>query len=646
MKFLNFIIMLLLGSTLVIIPNTETVIASETIYIKADGSVEGTDKIQRDGNVYTFTGDIFDSIVVEKDDIILDGMGYTLQGDGRGEGISLDGRTNITIKNVQVRDFEPCIYLNNSSNNEISSNILTSTLDLGPPWIIQLRNLSNNNRISGNIIEQETNWIHDHAVDIRKSLYNVIAGNNITSNMHCIGIDNFANHTIITGNTIISTNDWGGVNFWGYNTTFSNNILIGCSLHIYRSSKNTVVDNLVKGKPLIYLDGVTDRVIDDGEAGQVILANCRNVKLENFDLSDIATGGIQLLWTNNSEIFNYRGSIYLENSFNNRIVGSNCVEITFYTSSNNTITGNTITNGEGLDYSSGITFHSSNYNSITENNITQNRYSGIELWKCYYNNIFHNNLAYNAEGINFQQSANNTIYGNNIAYNHNAGIFVQASGGNSIFGNNFVDNNSPVMGWDSSNVLDDGSIGNYWSNYNGTDLNHDGIGDSPYSISISSHFPPGDITDYDNYPTVAPIFSFDAGTWEWTQYFVDCISNSTVSDFHFNPLEGAFIRFTVTGENGTAGFCRVTVPKGMLYSETGWSVMVDVQPVTHNIWEDAENTYIYFTYDHSSKTVEIAGTSVIPEFPSWTSILIILFAVLAVAVVYKRKLQHQGSRKQ
>jgi len=634
----TFALVLVLSFVLVSLPEIVIVKAESTIFIRADGSVEGTDKIQRDGNVYTFTGDIFDSIVVEKDDIILDGMEYTLQGEGIGEGISLDGRTNVTIKNVHVIDFVPCIYLNNSSNNEISNNTLTSTVEFGPPWVIQLRNLSNNNRVSGNIIEQETDWLYDNVVDIRKSLYNVIVGNNITSNMRCIGLDNYANHTIISGNTITSTSKSGEVAFWGYNTTFSNNILVGCSLHIYRSSQNTVEDNLVDGKPFIYLDGVTDQVIDDGEAGQIILANCRNVKVENFDLSSIVTGGIQLLWTNSSEVSNYTGSIYLENSLYNRIVRSNCVEIEFYTSSNNTVTENTVTNSEGFDYSSGITLHSSDYNSITENNITQNRYSGIELWKCDYNNIFHNNLTYNAEGINFQQCANNTIYGNNIAYNHNAGIFVEASGGNSIFGNNFVDNNRPVMGWDSSNVLDDGSVGNYWSNYNGTDLNHDGIGDSPYSVFINSHFTVDGITDYDNYPLIAPIFSFDAGIWESAQYFVDCISNSTVSDFYFNPLEGAFIRFTVTGENDTTCFCRVTVPKGLLTSENGWNVVVNDEPVTPTINEDSSNTYIYFTYNHSTKTVEIIGTDAIPEFPSWTPLLIMLIAVIAVAIIYRRSL--------
>jgi hypothetical protein len=41
------------------------------------------------------------------------------------------------------------------------------------------------------------------------------------------------------------------------------------------------------------------------------------------------------------------------------------------------------------------------------------------------------------------------------------------------------------------NKWDNGSIGNYWSNYNGTDANNDGIGESPYMM---------DVNNKDNYP--------------------------------------------------------------------------------------------------------------------------------------------------
>jgi len=515
---LRFVLLLILCSVLVSLPEINIVRASETIYIRADGSVEGTDKIQRNGNVYSFTGDISDSIVIEKDDIVLDGKEYALRGEGGGaKGISLDGRNNVTIKNLQVRDFDTCIFLDNSSNNEISGNTLVSTLGWGTTWIIQLKSFSNNNLISGNTIRLESEW-EDHAIDIRKSSYNTIVGNNITSNMYCIGLDNYTNHTTITGNTLTSTNNWGWVNVWGkYNITFTNNILIRCSLNLYRSSHNTIEDNLVNNKPLVYLEDVSDQTVDYG--GQVILVNCNNMRVENLDLSDITKGGVQLLYTNNTEISNYIGSLFFETSCHNRIIGSNCVELSFYRSSYNIITGNTITNSRGH----GFMLESSNNNNIYANNITANRYSGIKLYNalqgshysCFNNSIHGNNISKNAEGIilKYCVKTTNIIYENNITNNHNAGVFVDGSYGNILYSNNFVDNNRHVMGWDSTNVWDNGSEGNYWDDYNGMDTNHDGIGDSPYSIHINSHFPPGDIIDYDNYPLMTEFIIPEFPSW-------------------------------------------------------------------------------------------------------------------------------------
>ena len=51
-----------------------------TVYIQADGSVQGTDNITRNGDVYIFNGDAIGSLFVAKSNIIIDGAGYTLQG--------------------------------------------------------------------------------------------------------------------------------------------------------------------------------------------------------------------------------------------------------------------------------------------------------------------------------------------------------------------------------------------------------------------------------------------------------------------------------------------------------------------------------------------------------------------------------------
>jgi hypothetical protein len=92
--------------------------------------------------------------------------------------------------------------------------------------------------------------------------------------------------------------------------------------------------------------------------------------------------------------------------------------------------------------------------------------------------------------------------------------------------------------------------------YNGTDLNGDGIGDVPYI----EHTPL--IRDY--YPLIATISIFDAGTWKGTKYNVDVISNSKISTFSFTP-ESALLRFNVEDETGTTGFCRVTISSRPLY---------------------------------------------------------------------------------
>ncbi|UCF45392.1 MAG: hypothetical protein JSW44_01800, partial [Candidatus Bathyarchaeota archaeon] len=169
-----------------------------------------------------------------------------------------------------------------------------------------------------------------------------------------------------------------------------------------------------------------------------------------------------------------------------------------------------------------------------------------------------------------------------------------------------------------------------YSGLNQDELGSDGISDTPCII---------DETNQDSYPLMAPIYAFDAGTWEETHYFVDVVSNSMVSDFYFNPSEGSFLRFTVTGPDGTSGFCRVTIPEGLLGTSDVWTVKVNDHTVTPNIMEDDENTYLYFTYSHSTKTVEIRGREAI-EFPMWIpmSLILIVLAVAIAAVIYKRRL--------
>jgi hypothetical protein len=89
---------------------------SGIVYIRADGSIDpSTAPIKRDGRTYTFTADIYGSIVVETNNIMIDGAGYVLKGIGNGTGIDLSGRNRITIKNVNIENFYYGILLGCSS---------------------------------------------------------------------------------------------------------------------------------------------------------------------------------------------------------------------------------------------------------------------------------------------------------------------------------------------------------------------------------------------------------------------------------------------------------------------------------------------------------------------------------------------------
>jgi parallel beta-helix repeat protein len=219
------ILLLILCSVLVTIPNIGVVEASGTIYIRADGSVEGTDKIQRDENVYTFIDNFYEPLVVERDNIVVDGAGYSIEGphtslaqSPEGIGILVESRSDVTISNVAIQNFLYGICINSSSDNLITkSNItknskgiiiehsshnrifesqITNNIDIGI-YVFESSNTNiRNNKIENNINEgislvlSSDNTvvscdIRDNGVGIRimnSSIMPLITWNNITNN--------------------------------------------------------------------------------------------------------------------------------------------------------------------------------------------------------------------------------------------------------------------------------------------------------------------------------------------------------------------------------------------------------------------------------------------------------------------------------
>jgi len=107
----------------------------DSIFIRSDGSVSGTDKIVQNGNMYTLTDNIalsYKYIVIQKDNIILDGAGFTVTGDYRPGvssltvGIYISDRSNITIKNFRLTNLQFGIQLIRAKPITIFNNTLTN----------------------------------------------------------------------------------------------------------------------------------------------------------------------------------------------------------------------------------------------------------------------------------------------------------------------------------------------------------------------------------------------------------------------------------------------------------------------------------------------------------------------------------------
>jgi len=171
----------------------------QTIYIKADGCIDPTGApILRKGEVYTLVDNITSSwsgIVVERDNIVLDGDGHTLQGTGIGTGISLSGRTNVAVTDMQIKNFVRGIYLDHSSGNSIVGNdIISSKIGIDLEWY------SNFNSIVGNNITSKRELAYGITFHYL-SKHNSIIGNNIANNF--IGMDF---HGVSESNSIVGNN--------------------------------------------------------------------------------------------------------------------------------------------------------------------------------------------------------------------------------------------------------------------------------------------------------------------------------------------------------------------------------------------------------------------------------------------------------
>ena len=444
-----------------VVLNAPMVKASGTIYIRADGSIDPpTANITTTDHVtYTLTGNIDDSIVIERNNIIVEGADYTVTR----YGIVLVNRSDVTIRNATIRG----ISLESCSNNNLSGNNVTGFINVISSF---------NNTLQGNNITSGGIWLQS------SSNNNTVLGN-IIANGEGIWLSawqNVSSHNTIVGNSI--TNSTRGIELSGLNNTVSGNIMNGNKVNFDVSgdyaSHSIDVSNLVNGKPVHYLVNQKNLMINPvtyPEIGYLALISCTNTTVESLTLKDQSL-----------PIFNTKHSKIANSNMTNV-----CVKI--FESSNITIYGNSITS-KGSD---GLYFRDSNKTTISRNNITNSSYA-IVFEVTSDSIVSGNNLANNNRGVGLWDGAENiTIYENNLL-NNTYGLYVVGWDASACaYHNNFANNTNQVAHWGGYVVLDEGypSGGNYWNDYTGVDEKsgpnqdqpgNDDIGDTPYIIDTDS----------------------------------------------------------------------------------------------------------------------------------------------------------------
>ena len=310
-----------------------------------------------------------------------------------------------------------------------------------------------------------------------------------TNDPHGNGLIFLGENNTVSNSIFIGSNDISVQCHWDNNTLINNYfhavVIIGSDNNkilsndfFYRgiyiesdSHNNTVLDNTINGKPLIFLEQESDKMIIS--AGQVMLLDCTNITITDLNISDISIG-VQLL-----------------NSTHCKITNSNFINCSFGVtldrhSKYNQVYGNT------YDYCFyGIHLYLSDNNTVHNNEIRNSRY-------------FPDSDVYST-AVCLYKSDNNTFYENIISNTTGYGCFLTKSYNNHLYRNSFL-NNTKNAHDDGRNYWNSSSgEGNCWDDYTGLDDNNDGIGDTPYNISGGENRDYYPLLNNDHIPPVVQI---------------------------------------------------------------------------------------------------------------------------------------------
>ena len=426
----------------------------ETITVDDDGSADyetiqdAIDNATAGDTIRVFNGTYYENVVVNKTvSLVGNGSEVTRISQTREGDVVFINADHVNISGFSIGEtgkFDAGIDI--ISNFTSVSNINCSNNHYG----VQL-SFSNNNFLS-NI----TSLNSEYTVSLWHSDFNDL--NNITSVNNSGGIMflNSENNTLINSTCSDSENaiyNWASDGNTFNNNNFSDNIhgitfivskdcileantMIGCGISIsndieYWNSYSIDTSNTVNGKPVYYYSDISGITVPSG-AGQIILANCSQITIENQNCSNASIGisigfSSNIILENNTCLWNSEYGIFMKNSSSCEISRNNFSQnhygIRIENSESLMIKGNTAIENKWGMYLRTLS------NIMMLNNIIS--FSDDEGIRMYYSNNFtieNNSFSFNKwMGFNIKYSNNNVSISNNSFSNDDIGIHLDYS---------------------------------------------------------------------------------------------------------------------------------------------------------------------------------------------------------------------------
>ncbi len=230
-------------------------------------------------------------------------------------------------------------------------------------------------------------------------------------------------------------------------------------IYLFHAERNLILNNHIVGR----------RQLEFGERGSGIhIWNSQHNRFLGNIITDVRDGfyiqNASHSWIENNQSYGVRYGVHYMYADSNTFLRNS-----FY----NNVAGAAIMYSRGIVMRNNVFAHNRGFSSF-----------GILFQDCHGLVADSNVVTDNVVGMFFEASTGNTFLHNVVAQNDVALQMYQNSSNNTFTENNFVSNLNPlaIVGKRTESHWSINGRGNYWSSYDGYDVEGDGIGDIPMKI--------------------------------------------------------------------------------------------------------------------------------------------------------------------